>query len=219
MLTMTQPNQSKRQRHAGTRTCVGCGARVDKERVKLELVRLVLVPLDGDDSLDGDRSEAFRAHVDLSGSSVGRGSWVHARSKCFDDACARGLARSAKAKVFAERDRLRTELVDQAARRIRSLIGTAARGGRAAVGSDAVRDAVRRELAVLLVVATDAAAAAKHAEVQHMVQAGAAVPYGTKALLGEALGRGEVGVMAITDDGMAAALRHTIGLSETFAHD
>lgn len=210
MLPMTQPNQSKRQRHAGTRTCVGCGARVDKDRVKHELIRLVLVPLEGD---------AFRAHVDLTGSSVGRGSWVHARSKCFDDACARGLSRSAKAKVLAEPERLRSELQEQAARRIRSLLGTAVRAGRAAVGSDAVCDAVRRETAVLLIAATDAAAAAKHHEVRQMGQLGALVPFGTKALLGEALGRGEVAVIAVMDDGIAAALRHTIGLSETFAHD
>lgn len=205
---MSLSNESKRQRHAGTRTCVGCGARVDKARVRLELVRLVLVP----------QADHLRAHVDLGGSGVGRGSWVHARAKCFAQASAKGLARSAKAKVMAEPERLQRELLEQAQRRVRSLLSTAARTGHAVVGSEAVRDAVRREEAVLLIVAMDAAAAAKHREVELAMESGFAILHGSKKLLGEALGRGEVGVIAVKDDGMAAALRHTIGLSETFAH-
>ncbi len=206
MLTMTQSTPSKRERHAGTRTCVGCGVRVAKDRVREELVRLVLVEEEG----------GLRAHVDLGGSNVGRGSWVHARPTCWDDACARGLARSAKAKVSAEPARLGLELREQAARRIRSLLGAAVRSGLCVVGSDASRDALRKGACVLLLVAKDAAAASKHPEVEQAARDGAAVAYGTKALLGEALGRTEVGVIAVCDDGMAATLRHTIALSETF---
>ena len=80
MLTMPEQSKTRRALHKGTRTCAGCGARVDKDRVRSEMVRLVLAP--GDDGL--------RAHVDLAGSGVGRGSWVHARPKCFQDACTRG---------------------------------------------------------------------------------------------------------------------------------
>lgn len=207
MLTMPEQPTSRRARHKGTRTCAGCGARVDQERVRSELIRLVLVS-------DGDE---VRAHVDLGGSGVGRGSWVHARPKCFQDACARGLSRSAKAKVLAEPERLGRELREQAARRLRSLIGTAQRTGNASVGSAAVRDSLRRKGVALLIIAADAAAAAKHREVELAAVEGRAVTYGTKASLGETLGRGEVGVVGIEDDGMAAAIRHTIGLSEMFA--
>ena len=212
---MQQTRQSKRQRHAGTRTCVGCGARVQRDRVRAELMRLVLL----------ETESGLRADVDLSGSTDGRGSWVHTRPACLEHAAQKGLARSAKASVSADFPRLCQEVQDQATRRLRSLIGTARRTGRAAVGSAAVRDALgpstskgSRGLRVsLLLVATDAAAAAKHREVEMAAEAGIAVPYGTKAFLGEALGRGEVGVIAVMDDGIAAAIRHTIALSETFA--
>ncbi len=204
---MSLPQPSKRQRHAGTRTCVGCGVRVDRERFRQELVRLVLSP----------EEDGARAYVDLSGSSAGRGAWVHARPKCFEQACARGLARSAKGRVSADLARLSLELVDQAERRVASLIGTAARSHHAAVGSEAVCEVLRRGDASLLIVARDAAAAAKHREVALAVESGNAVCYGTKDVLGKALGRREVGVIAVIDDGLAAALRHTIALSETFA--
>jgi predicted RNA-binding protein YlxR (DUF448 family) len=189
---------------------VGCGARVDKDRVRHELVRLVLVP--------GDRDgEPMRACVDLAAKSFGRGAWVHARPSCFSQAAKRGLARAAKARVVADPDRLRGELLEQAKRRVRSLIGTAFRTGRAAVGAGAVREALQRGPVALLVVAEDAAAAAKHREIALAMGEGKGVLFGTKDFLGEALGREEVGVIAVEDEGMAAAIRHTIGLSETFA--
>ena len=239
MLSMNNHNPTKRQRHAGKRTCAGCGQRVDRDRVRAELLRLVLV----------EQDEGLKAHVDLSGSGVGRGSWVHTRPKCLSDACNRGLAKSAKAKVDADEARICQELVDQAARRIEGLLGTAIRAKKAVAGSDAVRDALSHARVSLLIIATDAAAAAKHSEVRRFVQEdhvaqqvavqeervqqeraqddatvplgtfasyGTVVSHGTKETLGRILGRREVGVIAIIDDGLAAALRHTIALSETF---
>jgi predicted RNA-binding protein YlxR (DUF448 family) len=211
VLSRARPEEHERPRHAGTRTCAGCGARVAKERVRAELVRVVLAP-------DGGEGRAFTAHVDLGGSTAGRGAWVHARQKCFEQAAQRGFARSAKAEVHADLPRLAGELREQVERRLRSLLSTAAASGKAAVGSEAACDALRRNAATLVVVARDAAAAAKHREVEAAVQAGLVVAYATKTFLGDALGRGEVGVIALTDEGMAAAIRHTIGLSETFAH-
>ena len=68
----------------------------------------------------------------------------------------------------------------------------------------------------MLVVAADAAAAAKLGAAQRAVQRGSAVVYASKAHLGRIAGRSSIGVVAILDQALAAALRDTINLSQTF---
>ena len=77
------------------RTCVGC-----RERgAKLDMIRVVRSP-------DGD------VEVDPSGSSAGRGAYVHPREGCIDSALDRGgLARGLRVGLAPEGAvRLRTDL-------------------------------------------------------------------------------------------------------------
>jgi predicted RNA-binding protein YlxR (DUF448 family)/ribosomal protein L30E len=209
MTTMREPErQSKRAQHAGTRSCSGCQARVARQDVARELVHLVFVPSDG----------TMGVVVDLlgRGQRAGRGAWVHARRDCLDKAASRGLARAAKAAVKADAADLAAQIEGQATRRATSLLVAAQRAGKLAVGSTPTSESVDQQQARLVLVAKDAAAAAKLPAVQIAFGAGQAVAWGTKAQFGAALGRREVGVMAVLDDGIAEALQHAIGLAETF---
>jgi hypothetical protein len=84
-----------------------------------------------------------------------------------------------------------------------------------AIGADAVTDACRRGDAALVVVATDAAAAAELSEVRRAIAEGRAVAWGTKRSLGDSLPGGTsrsdgVAVVAIGSARIASALRETI---------
>ena len=205
MQIMNEPvGISKRARRAGTRSCVGCGARVEERR---ELIRIVRVP---------DADDGFGVAVDLRGTAPGRGAWVHARQSCVQSAARKGLPRAAKAKVRVDYQTLAAQIAAQADRRASALVGSAWRARRLAAGADAVRAATTTGQPLLLV-ARDAAAAAKLSQVKQAQEDGRAVAWGTKSQLGALLGRGEVGVVAIEDDGIAEALRHAISLSVSFA--
>ncbi|MBW2458969.1 MAG: DUF448 domain-containing protein [Deltaproteobacteria bacterium] len=204
----------REKRHAGTRSCVGCGARVAREQVRSELLRLVAVPREDRKLVD--------VVVDLAGSSVGRGVWVHGRRPCLQEAVRKGLARSVrglgrKVQVATDLPTLSQQIVDAAGRRAESLLRAALRGGRAAVGGAAVDEAASAGPIALVLVAQDARAALGRTAVRRAFDAGAATVWGTKDSLGQLVGRSEVAVIAVLDGGIAAALGHTIGLSETFS--
>jgi predicted RNA-binding protein YlxR (DUF448 family)/ribosomal protein L7Ae-like RNA K-turn-binding protein len=184
------------------------------------MVRLVLAP-------------SGEIAVDAAGGGFGRGAHVHARGACLQKAATRGLLRATKGKassvsvaVKEGADVLMTDAhpIDVAAlaqaieaamaRRIAGLLGTSARTRKARVGSDAATSAWRSGEASLLVVATDAAAAADLGAVREAVDAGAAVAWGTKQSLAAALQRPQkaegVAVVAITDTRIAAAVRDAV---------
>ncbi|HHH26784.1 MAG TPA: DUF448 domain-containing protein [Polyangiaceae bacterium] len=209
MTMMSRPErQSKRAQHAGTRTCAGCHERVPRDAVARELVHLVFVPSDADAGEMG-------VVVDLLGRGrrPGRGAWVHARRGCLERAAAKGLSRAAKTRVVADAAVLAEQIVAQADRRTTSLLASAQRAGKLAVGATAVSEA---RGAVMLLVAVDAAAAAKLPAVVAAHRDGRAVAWGDKQRLGEALGRNEVAIAAILDDGLAEAIHHAIGLAQSF---
>jgi predicted RNA-binding protein YlxR (DUF448 family) len=196
----------RRSEHAGTRTCIGCGARVARDSVRRELVRLVVVR--GDD-------DVFRAVVDLAGGSTGRGVWVHARSTCLASAARRGLARAARGRVAADAAELTSQIRAAAERRAAALLASANRAGKAVVGSSAVAAADGAGRVRLLVVARDAAAAAHRPWVARAIEAGRVLAWGDKASLAQMLGWPRpVAVVAVTDDGLAAALQHAAAFSE-----
>jgi predicted RNA-binding protein YlxR (DUF448 family)/ribosomal protein L7Ae-like RNA K-turn-binding protein len=215
---------------ARTRSCVGCGERVDLLGPEAsDLVRLVFGP-------DGT------VCVDAHDGSFGRGAHVHGRGACLERAVKGGLARSAKARV--------TTLVNEAgaeplsaqalalaiqrsmARRIEGLVTAAVRSRRLAHGADAVTSACRRGDAALVMVACDAAAAAELTEVRRAVSEGRAVAWGSKQLLGQMVtekpraavpengsdaGAPAVAVVAITSRQLAEALRHAVQLADACA--
>jgi pimeloyl-ACP methyl ester carboxylesterase len=94
------------------------------------------------------------------------------------------------------------------ARRIAGLLGTCVRTRKARIGSDAASSAWHSGEAALLVVATDAAAAADLGAVRDAVATGFAVAWGTKLSLAAALHRPDrtegVSVLAIMDTRIAS---------------
>ena len=179
------------------RTCAGCREVGDPG----ELVRAVLGP-------EG------QAVPDLSGSGFGRGAWVHPRAACLAKALPRGFSKSMKASVHTSPADFAAALCAQAERRAYSLIGAAFRARKAAAGTTAVRDAFTAGLVKLVLVASDARAAATTPAVEALVKSGQARAFGSKELLGRAIGRPETGVIAILDDGISTALLHTLVVAE-----
>jgi len=179
------------------RTCVGCRTATDPEQI----VRLILAP-DGAVVPDLGR----RAH--------GRGAWVHPRPDCLRDAVRRGLARSFGAPVTTSLEELLALLRAAADRRAAALLSSAWRARRLELGADAVAAALAERAAVLVVVAADARAAAETPGLDGAIAAGLARVWGTKADLGRAVGREEVGVVAVLDAGLGRALSTALELAQ-----
>ncbi|HEX3849418.1 MAG TPA: DUF448 domain-containing protein [Polyangiaceae bacterium] len=181
------------------RTCAGC--REVGDPGLRPLVRVVLGP-------DG------QAVPDLSGSGFGRGAWVHPREACLAKALPRGFSKSMKNTVTTSVAEFASALRAQAERRAYSLVGSAFRARKAAAGSTAVRDAFTAGQVKLVLVATDARAAAETPWVDALVKSGKARAFGSKELLGRVIGRPDTGVIAILDDGITTALVHTLDVAE-----
>lgn len=182
------------------RTCAGCGQHAAPE----ELVRVVLDPSSGE------------LAVDLAAGGFGRGSWVHPSAPCVTKAIKGGFAKSFKAKVSVEPQAFGEQLVRAADRRIEGLLGGARRGKLVAVGTDAVKDAIVQQKAELVVVATDAAAAARQRDVEDAVAQGRAIAWNEKLRLGALFGRDEVAVCAVLHPGLAEAIKGVFRASRPF---
>ncbi|MEZ4442477.1 MAG: DUF448 domain-containing protein [Polyangiaceae bacterium] len=206
----------RRARHAGTRTCVGCLERVARREAAQDLIHLVFVPAVA-------TTEAAAVVVDGLGKAssklAGRGAWLHARRPCLRQAVQRGLARAYKGRVAASEAQIAAQIVDRAEGRLEGLLSAGFRARHLAVGSTVVLEALEAGTVALLLVATDAAAALRHGPIREAVQAGRAIAWGDKARLGALTGRQEAAVIAILDEGIAGAMVHALGLTETFAVD
>jgi predicted RNA-binding protein YlxR (DUF448 family)/ribosomal protein L30E len=208
MHAMTTNHESaKAAKMRSERTCAGCGKHAPAE----ELVRVVHDPSSGE------------VAIDLAGSGFGRGAHLHATSECIAKAVKGGLARVFKAKVVADASQLRTALVTAADRRIEGLLSGARRAGQLAIGSDVVALAVREGRAELVVVARDAAAAARLPEIERAIAVGKAIAFSDKQRLGPLMGRAshsggvsEVAVIAVLHPGVATAVAQTYRMSAPF---
>jgi uncharacterized protein len=178
------------------RTCVGCREVDAPER----LVRLVLGP-------EG------QLVPDLAGRAFGRGAWVHPSPVCLAKAAPRGFRKSFRSEVSTSVMELWSSLRAAADRRIEGLVVAASRAGKLAVGSTAAREAFEAGRAHLILVATDARAAADAGWVHDAVRRGLAFGWGDKAALGRATRRDEVGVAAVLDDRIAKALSFAAGVA------
>jgi len=187
------------------RTCAGCGKHADAG----DLVRVVLDPSSGD------------LAVDIAGSGFGRGAHVHGAPSCLTKALKSGFSRVFKMEIKGDAAAIATEIVQAADRRIEGLISGAKRAGQLAIGADAVSDAKE---AKLLVIARDAAAAAKLSVVERAVAEGNAIAFADKTRIGALLsptnvggsGTREVAVIAILHAGVAEAVAKTYRLSGAF---
>lgn len=200
----------------GTRTCAGCGQRVEDGREVL--VRIVFGP-------DGDLA------VDSGEGTFGRGAYVHPVLACVTRGGDKGVARRQprpegdgsqdhprKAAVTIGGEplsaaSLRAAVSDAYRRRLLGLVAAARRGRSIAIGADAACAALASGEAKLVVVATDAAAAASRTEVREAVAAGRAASWGSKVQLGELVDGGRedgVAVVAFLDPRIAAAVRDAV---------
>lgn len=179
------------------RTCAGCREVAEPG----ELVRAVLGP-------EG------QIVPDLSGGAFGRGAWIHPRAACLVKALPRGFSKSMKQPVQTSVTEFSDALRAQAERRAYALIGSAFRARKAAAGTTAVRDSFAAGQVKLVLVACDARAAAETPSVAALVQSGQARAFGSKELLGRAIGRPETGVIAILDEGISSALSHSLRVAE-----
>lgn len=150
----------------------------------------------------------------------GRGVSVHPSAKCLGLAVERGgFARAASARVEGDAETLGAMLIAQLEQRARGLVQAAIRGRHATLGGDTTQKAVAERRVVSVVLAADAAA--RTAELAETLArlGGHAHVLGTKAELGKLVGRDELAVVGITDEGIAAALAHVVeqlrGVSET----
>ncbi len=186
------------------RQCAGCAKRDFAD----DLVRVVLDPSDG------------TLAVDLADSRFGRGAHVHASKECVQKALRGGFAKVFKTgtrKVEGTVEALGEQLVIAADRRIEGLLAGAKRGKLAISGSDVVRAAYREGTAALVLVACDAAAAAKLPEIQEAVSQGKAIGWGNKQRLGAIFGRDEVAVCAVLHEGVARAIGSARRIALPFA--
>ena len=183
------------------RQCAGCAKRDFAD----DLVRVVLDPADG------------ALAIDLADSRFGRGAHVHASKECVQKALRGGFAKVFKCKVEGTVDALGEQLVIAADRRIEGLLAGAKRGKIAISGSDVVRAAYRDGTAALVLIACDAAAAAKLPEVQEAVSQGKAIGWGNKQRLGAIFGRDEVAVCAVLHEGVAKAIGSARRIALPFA--
>lgn len=151
---------------------------------------------------------------DLGQGEFGRGAWLHPLPDCLRKAPG-GFGRSFKTPINSSPAELAELLGSAADRRVAALLAAAYRSRKLAVGRTAVELEIQADHCRLLVVATDAKSAARATEVQKIVASGGAAAWGTKALLGGLVGRTEAGLLAVTDDGLASALKATIAMAHS----
>jgi predicted RNA-binding protein YlxR (DUF448 family)/ribosomal protein L30E len=174
------------------RMCVGCRERADRGA----LLRFVVA---------GDPPQIV---PDVSRRADGRGASVHPRRRCLDAAIRSGaLRRALRADLVSSADELAQWASGQYGRRLEGLLAAAHRSGRAAVGTERVRDAIADKRAVVLVVAGDATE--NRQELMRAAErlGGSCLIHGDKASLGRIFGRETVAVAAITDRGIADELQ------------
>lgn len=185
-----------RSKRVPRRTCVGCR----REAAPDDLMRVVLAP-------DG------AVVPDLAGGALGRGAWIHPDPACWTKAVPAGLSASFRARVQTTPEQFWALVRTAADRRVAALLGAARRAGKLEVGATAVEQALSDGRAELVVLASDARAAASSAAVARAVDRGHAVAWGTKQTLGHVLGRSEVGAAVIVDRGLSQALQRTVAMA------
>lgn len=203
MVVTTTKDESARvsaKRSGPERTCAGCGKHASAD----DLVRVVHDPGSGEIA------------IDLAASGFGRGAHVHGSTDCLAKALKGGFARVFKAQVKADASALAEAIVEAADRRIEGLLTGARRAGQLAVGSDVVVEALKSGRGELVVVARDAAAAAKLPEVERAIASGKAIALFDKERLGRSMARDQVAVVAILHSGVASAAQQTYRLSAPF---
>lgn len=186
---------------AAVRTCAGCRQQDAREA----LLRFVAGP------------RAGRVVPDVRRRLPGRGVSVHPDPRCLLQALRRGgLARGLRRPVSIGAEQLLGDVAAAYRRRADGLVVTARRAGRAAVGTDAVREALAQGRLHLLLVAADAAN--RRDELVASAEAGGVpwVVHGDRCRLGGLLGRAEVAVLGVDEPVLARLLADAVEKAEIF---
>ena len=221
------------------RSCAGCGERVSLEHRERELVRLVIadggmVAVDSRGSAFGRGAYVHPRRTCLERAAqrgLSRAAKAHVTAVVVDATTEElgplGLSPQPVAAASGPVVGLGLTGAALAAaihvsmlRRAEGLLGAAARAGRLEIGVDAVTAAYDRERAALIVVATDAAAAADSGAVLRAVREGKATAAFTKAGLAALVAtpygaRAEgIAVVAVTSDKLASAILHALRVAD-----
>lgn len=196
----TMTNEST---HASPRMCAGCRAEAPRDA----LVRFVI----------SDESPFIAP--DVASRLPGRGVSVHPTRGCLKAALAAGgFAKAARKRVPFTLDELASLLASKYAQRASSLLSSARRNGKLAVGTDAALASIAERSACLVLVARDAAGSREDIARKAHESAVPLLVYETKIALGAIVGRGDVGVVVVTDASLAReisrAAARCVALSE-----
>jgi hypothetical protein len=176
--------------HQPERTCIACRGAFAKDRV----VRIVAGP-------DG-------AVLDYRDKLPGRAAYVCPNRECIEKALSReNLSRALKQKVKAPAPAdFVAMLVVSITEKIRSLISMSAKAGKMAAGYSAVQDAIEKSRAEMLLYAIDLSEGTREKLVHKGVQGLRQTTLFTRDELGKILNRELVGVVALTEKGLADAV-------------
>lgn len=193
-MTSESKAQRREAEQVSARTCAGCREVAPRE----SLVRFAF----------GEEGERGLALVpDVMGKLGGRGVSVHPTRACIESAVKRGgFAKAAGAKVDADATGLVTALARQLEGRARGLLLGALRGKLLTLGGEATGQAIAERKIVALVLASDASD--RTSEVGETVRRlGRKVAVlGDKKSLGGLVGRDELAVIGVMDEGVGEAL-------------
>ena len=186
------------------RMCAGCGQRTEPDA----LVRLDVGPV-----------PPFVA-VDLGRKLGGRGVSVHPTQACVRTAALRGgLAKALRGVAEVEPESVQQMIAAQLERRAFGLLSAAARKRDLALGSEAVRAALQANRGDLLIRATDSRGRGDELARAATALGCATATWGTKASLGEAFARSELGVLLVLDRGIARAVLDCLSHIEALSED
>ena len=190
--------------NASTRMCAGCG----KRSAPADFVRLVVGP-----------SPPFVA-VDLGRKLGGRGVSVHPVRACVRAATVRGgLAKALRGVAVVEPESVLRMMEAQYTQRALGLLSSASRGRNIALGAEAVRAALQGNQGDLLIRSEDSRGRGDELARAAIAQGCATVRWGTKASLGDAFARSELGVLLVMDRGIARAVLDCLSHIEALSED
>ena len=197
-------NMTTAREKPSRRMCAGCGQRTGAE----DLVRLVIGP-----------AAPFVA-VDLGRKLGGRGVSVHPTKACVRTAALRGgLAKALRGVAEVEPESVVRMIVAQLEQRALGLLSAAARKRSLALGGEAVRAALQANNGDLLIRAKDSRGRADELARAATALGCATVTWGTKASLGDAFTRSELGVLLVLDRGIARAVLDCLSHIEALSED
>ena len=145
---------------------------------------------------------------------------MHPTRACVRAATVRGgLAKALRGVAVVEPESVLRMMEAQYAQRALGLLSSASRGRNIALGTEAVRAALQENQGDLLIRANDSRGRGDELARAAIAQGCATVTWGTKASLGDAFARSELGVLLVMDRGIARAVLDCLSHIEALTED